>query len=300
MVTEVEFGSAGLVCRGWHMSAVHDGLVGPAGRPVVVIAHGVGGTVDTGLRQFAENLCAAGVDALAFDYRGFGTSEGEPRQSVSMRGQIEDLNAAVEAARLLPGVDGSRVVLWGVSLAGGHVLSVAGQRGDVAGVIAVTPLVDGWAAAVLALRYGTLSSMVRCTLAGVRSRNSVARGGDPVNIPIVGPPGQDGAINLGDAYARYTSLAGPTWRNEIDARIGFELLRYRPVRVAASIRCPVLIQIGDRDRSAPPHSAAAAAAKCGAEVRRYDADHFDVWPGGTCFDGVLADQRTFLASVFAT
>ena len=47
-----------------------------AGRPVVVMAHGLGGTKDSGLEPFAEALAAAGLDVLAFDYRGFGASSG--------------------------------------------------------------------------------------------------------------------------------------------------------------------------------------------------------------------------------
>lgn len=190
------------------MKAGHDQLARTGGRPALVMAHGVGGTVDSGLHRFAEVLCGVGVDVLAFDYRGFGRSGGRPRQSVSMRDQIDDYHAAVAAARRLPGVDASRVGLWGVSLAGGHVLSVAAQRPDIAGVIALTPLVDGWAAVVLALRHRAVSSVARCTLAGARSRISTSRGGQPVSIPIVAPPGHDAAINLGDAHQRYVSLAG--------------------------------------------------------------------------------------------
>lgn len=189
------------------MGALHDELAGEHGRPVVVMAHGVGGTVDTGLRQFAESLCATGVDVLAFDYRGFGTSGGTPRQSVSMHGQVVDFHAAVDAARGLSGVDPDRVVLWGVSLAGGHVLAVAAARRDVAAVIALTPLVDGWAAAVLALRHCSPMSVARCTAAGVRSRASVARGVTRSPSPSWRRPG----MTVRSTSAVH-SIATPRWQ----------------------------------------------------------------------------------------
>ena len=63
-----------------------------------------------------------------------------------MAGQLEDYRAAMSAAARLPGVDPQRIVLWGVSLAGGHVISAAAGRADVAAVVALTPLVDGLAA----------------------------------------------------------------------------------------------------------------------------------------------------------
>lgn len=257
--TEVEFLSGGHLCRGWHAVARDDRFAGTWGRPVVVMAHGLGGTADTGLTAFADEFCDAGVDVVAFDYRGFGLSDGLPRQSVSMRRQVEDVTSAIGAARTRPGVDPSRLVLWGVSLGGGHVMSVAAQRVDVAAAIALTPLVDGWAAARLALRHRAMDSVARNTVAGMRSLVAKRRSADPVLMSVVAEPGTDAAINLDGAHRRYTSLAGPSWRNEVDASIGFELLRYRPIRSAAKIRCPLLVQIGDADRSAPPGAAALSA-----------------------------------------
>ena len=41
------------------------------------MAHGIGGTRDSGLLPFAEAFAEAGLDALLFDYRNFGDSTGE-------------------------------------------------------------------------------------------------------------------------------------------------------------------------------------------------------------------------------
>ena len=86
-------GPDGVRLHAWHFTGSGDALATPAGRPVVVMAHGLGGTKDSGLAPFAERLAAAGLDVLAFDYRGFGASEGEPRQTVSMAGQLDDYRA---------------------------------------------------------------------------------------------------------------------------------------------------------------------------------------------------------------
>ena len=40
------------------------------------MAHGFGGTQDSGLAPFATALAAGGLDVLTFDYRGFGASGG--------------------------------------------------------------------------------------------------------------------------------------------------------------------------------------------------------------------------------
>ena len=291
------FESEGTECSAWHFTGAGEALASTAGRPVVVMAHGLGGTKDSGLRPFAQSLAAAGLDVLAFDYRGFGTSGGSPRQTVSGAGQVADYRAAMAAAARLPGVDPQRLVLWGVSLSGGHVIEAAADRPDVAAVVSLTPLVDGLAAGRHALATHKPSELVRSTVAGVRSRASSALGKPAVMMPVVGRPGEVAALSLEGCYDDYLAIAGPTWRNEIDASVGFELGNLRPVRQADRISCPMLVQIADFDRSAPPYAAAKAAFKARAEVRHYPCDHFDVWPGKPWFSSAVDHQVAFLTRV---
>ena len=292
--TEVTFRSDGVQCRALHVPGTTEELAAAEGRPVVVMAHGLGGTVDSGLVPFARGLADAGLDVLAFDYRGFGTSGGSPRQTVSISRQVADYRAAVDAARALPGVDAGRVVLWGVSLAGGHVFEVAAGRDDIAAVISLTPIVSGLAAGLLAFAHHKPSSILRSTGSGLKSRL-----GKPVMMPLVGRPGEVAALSLDGHYDDYLAIAGPTWRNEIDASVGLELGQLRAGRTAARVTCPVLVQIADFDRSAPPQASAKAAVKARAEVRHYPCDHFDVWPGKRWFEASLAHQTRFLRRVLA-
>ena len=293
------FVSDGTTCAARHLPADGDALATSGGRPVAVMAHGLGGTMDSGLAPFAAGLAAAGVDVLMFDYRGFGASEGSPRQVVSVRRQVADYRAAMAAAAGLPGVDPNRLVLWGVSLAGGHVLTAGAGRDDVAAVVALTPLVDGLAAGRHALASHSGGELLRSTALGVRSRVATLRGRPPVTMPVVGKPGDVAAMTLEGAYEDYLSIAGPTWVNELDAAIGFELGRQRSGRSARDLRCPLLVQIADFDRSAPPQAAAKAAFRGRAQVRHYPCDHFDVWPGKDWFDAALSHQVRFLTQTLA-
>ncbi|UXA19606.1 alpha/beta hydrolase [Mycobacterium sp. SMC-4] len=287
---EITFTSAGVNCSGWHFRA--DG----AGdrRPIVVMAHGFGGTKDSGLAPFAQHFAASGVDVLAFDYRGFGASAGQPRQSLSVRRQVEDYHSAVEAAKALDGVDPGRVALWGASFSGGHVLTVAAARTDIAAVMAVTPLTSGLAVSRAAAASRDLITSLRWTAAGIRSRVAVRRGGAPTLMPLVAPVGEPGALALDGAYESYTSMAGPTWRNEIDCAVGLEVLRVHTTAAAKKLRCPLLVQIADFDQYVPAGAVAATAAHGRAQVHRYPCDHFDVWPGHGWFDKAAADQVAFL------
>ncbi len=114
-------------------------------RPCVVMAHGFGCTRDGGLAPFAVRFAAAGCDVLLFDYRGFETSDGHPRQYVSHRRQRGDWRSAVAFARGMDNVDPERIALWGTPYAGGHVIAVAAGDQRAAAVIAQGAAVDGLA-----------------------------------------------------------------------------------------------------------------------------------------------------------
>lgn len=288
------FDSEGTRCEAWHFAAEHNGLATDAGRPLVVMAHGLGGTKDSGLEPFARAFAEAGLDVLAFDYRGFGGSAGSPRQVVSLDAQLADYRAAMTAAAALPDVDPSRLVLWGVSLAGGHVLRAAADRDDVAAVVSLVPMVDGLAAAVHATATHSPGELLRATARGIRGRISARAGRGPVLMPIVARPGEIGAMTLPGALEDYLAIAGPTWRNEIAADVTLELGTRKPSAAAARIRCPLLVQIADFDQSAPPQAAAKAAFKGRAEVRHYPCDHFDVFAGKDWHEPAVAHAVHFL------
>lgn len=291
---ELSFTSHGTPCSAWHFRAS-----GEHSRPVVVMAHGFGGTKDSGLEPFAERFAAAGIDVFAFDYRGFGASEGQPRQTISLERQLADFHSAIAAAADLPDVDRGRIGLWGASMSGGHVLQVAGDRDDIAAVIALTPLTSGLAAGRAAIGERDVLTALRWTATGVRSKLSVARGGAATLMPIVGRPGEPGALTLSGAYESYLGMAGPTWRNQIDSSVGMELGRMNVKAAVRRISCPVLVQIGDFDRFVPAGTVAKTAELARAQVHRYACDHFDVWPGNEWFGKTVDDQVAFLRRVLA-
>jgi len=296
----VAFDSSGTPCDAWYFRASDDRLANDRGRPIVVMAHGLGGTKDSGLQPFAQRLADAGLDVFAFDYRGFGSSGGAVRQRVDVADQLDDYRAALSAAAALDGVDPGRVALWGVSLSGGHVLAVAAGRTDVAAVVSMTPLVDGRAAAVTALRHHSVRTLARSAATGLRSRVGALTGRTGTTIAVVGRPGETAALSLDGYFEDYTGIAGPTWRNEIDANITMQLGSYRPAKQAKNVRCPVLMQIADFDRSAPPHSAALAGFAARAEVRHYPCDHFGLYAGHRGFDAAVEHQILFLSRHLGT
>jgi pimeloyl-ACP methyl ester carboxylesterase len=298
--TDISFDSSGVRCSAWHFVGEGDAFAEPDGRPVVAMGHGFGGTMDSGLEPFAERISAAGIDVLTFDYRGFGASEGAPRQTVSVAAQIGDFEAAIAAAKRLPGVDPNRIVLWGSSMSGGHVLRVAADNADVAGVIAMTPLTSGVAVSRAAVEHRDVVSALKWTLVGVKSRVDVARGRRPTLMPLVAHPGEPGALALDGAYESYTAMAGPTWRNEIDSAVGLQIGSIRTTDAAKRLRCPLLVQVADFDRYVPAESVVKTAVLGRGQVHHYPCDHFDVWPGHDWFEKAAGDQVAFLTRTLST
>jgi hypothetical protein len=60
---DITFRSHGVTCRAWHFRGAGDAFIGPAGRPIVVMAHGFGGTRDAGLQPFAVVFLAGALAA---------------------------------------------------------------------------------------------------------------------------------------------------------------------------------------------------------------------------------------------
>jgi hypothetical protein len=88
---DVEFSAEGVVLRGWFYRA--EGATGRA--PTVVMAHGFSAVKEMYLDAFAEVFAAAGLNALVFDNRGFGASDGEPRQEIDPWQQVRDYRHAI-------------------------------------------------------------------------------------------------------------------------------------------------------------------------------------------------------------
>ncbi|MET9911154.1 alpha/beta fold hydrolase [Streptomyces sp. NPDC006476] len=262
-------------------------------RPVVVMAHGLGGVREMRLDAYAERFAAAGYACLVFDYRHFGASGGQPRQLLSIRRQLQDWRAAVAYARSRPETDPRRLVLWGTSFGGGHVLATAAQDPAVVAVIAQGLFTDGVASA-LAMRPDT---SVKVMARAVRDVVGARLGRPPVMVATAGPPGSAALMTAADAEPGYLALVpnDAPFSNQVAARFALDILRYRPGRRTAKIACPVLLCVCEHDSVAPARPTLRHARRAPrGEIRLYPDGHFDIYLGEP-FERVLHDQLAFLA-----
>jgi dienelactone hydrolase len=284
--TDITFPSGDADCSAWLYLPEREG---PA--PVVVMAHGLGAIREMRLEPYAERFRAAGYACLVFDYRHFGASGGEPRQLLSVARQLEDWRSAVAHARSRPELDPDRVVLWGSSFGGGHVIATAAEV-PVAAAIAQCPFTDGLAS-TLAIAPRTSARLVRLA---VRDLLAARRGGAPVMVPLAGDPGTVALMTAPDVVEGFLTLVpeGVSFRNEVAARVAFDILAYRPGAKAAKVTCPLHVTVCDRDTVAPARPTSRLVNKAPrAEVVHHPVGHFDIYVGED-FERVVADQLGFL------
>jgi uncharacterized protein len=291
----ISFDSHGTACAAWYLRADGDDLAKSGRRPCVVMGHGFGATRDSGLLPFADRFAAAGADVLAFDYRGFGTSDGTPRQDVNHRRHRQDYHAAVATARSMPGVDTSRIVLWGSSYSGGHVVAVAAEDPSVAAVISQGAAMDGLAALREIAKTAGVPKVLVMTGHGLRDTARAIARRSPHLMPVVGRPGSLAAITAVGGLQGYQAIVGPTFRNEMCARGILKVSLNRPVRSASKLRCPILLVVAEQDNIAPASSVYRVARHAGplAEVESFQCGHFDIYTGEV-FEKSVSAQVDFL------
>lgn len=291
--TETSFLSDGIRCA----ATVFRPTAQDVPRPAIVMAHGFGTPRALRLYAYAEKFVAAGYVVMVFDYRHFGDSDGEPRQLLDVPRQLTDWRHAVEFTRTLDGVHSNRIVGWGTSFAGGHVLTLAGSGVRFAAVIAQVPHVDG-IAAVRAVGFRHTLRVGPAALAdGARAllRRS-PRYIDSVGLPgtpavMVSPDAVDGRENL----IRESGLSRGDYPETVAARILLQIWRYSPGRTVSGIDCPALVQIMTEDAVTPASVALRAAKKIRrATIRSYAGGHFAPYVE-PFFTPVVNDQLAFLA-----
>ena len=284
--SEVHFASGTDTCAAW--------LYAPSDTskpvPCLVMAHGFTLTRNDTLPRFAEAFAKAGFAALLFDYRHFGDSTGEPRQLLDIQRQREDYRAAVAHARSLPFVDAERIILWGFSFSGGHVLAVGEQDARVAAVISVAPFVNGLANLRITPPGVLVKAVGLALLDGLRA----LFGGPPLYVPAAGAPGTFALLTAEEAlpgYESITSSPDSRWRNQLAARVLLSVPFENPGGAAGRLGVPMLMQVADRDHTVPPGAAVRAGRRASkGELKHYPSGHFEMYTR----PDVLDDQLSFL------
>ena len=277
---DIEFDAEGVTLRGWFYPAEQ----ARSTAPTVVIAHGFSAVKEMYLDSYAEVFAAAGLNALVFDNRSFGASDGEPRQEIDPWAQVRDYRHAITYATTLPEVDANRIGIWGSSYSGGHVLVVAAIDRRVRAVVSQVPLISG---------HANFRALVRADfIAGFQdgfNADRLARfqGEPPAMVPVVAQdPLAPSALPTHDSWEWFTETGAtraPSWRNEVTLRSVEMFTEYEPVTYIPYISpTPLLLLPAIGDHLCPAELAIAAfeTAREPKKLTILPGGHFDAYVKG--------------------
>jgi uncharacterized protein len=137
------------------------------------------------------------------------------------------------------------------------------MRTDVAAAVAQAPIVDGRAAARNAMRHARPLPLLALAARATVDVVGALFGAAPKLVPVAGGPGEVALLTTPDAAHGRAALdpegVYPEWDGRVAARFAFSSSRYRPVKRARRVQCPLLILAYNDDQSALVRPAARAA-----------------------------------------
>jgi predicted acyl esterase len=115
----------------------------PNGTPVIIMTQGLTLLKEHYIPNWGSKFVEAGYSVLIYDHRGWGSSEGSPRNVVNPMQQAEDYHDAVLFARSLSEIDSSRIAIWGIGHSAGASTIAAGDNPYIKTAILVMPFFSG-------------------------------------------------------------------------------------------------------------------------------------------------------------
>ena len=265
---DVDFYSKGTRCAAWLYLPQTEKKC-----PVIVMAHGLGGTRELRLYEYAERFAAAGYACYLFDYRNYGASDGNKRQLINVKMQLEDWKNAIEFIKKDPRVDGENLLLFGTSFSGGHVIWLTAHRDDVKATVAQCPYTNTMATIkVVGLPY--ILKKAPFVIADVLT---CITGYHPVMLKLSTYKGEN-ALMEADEETTNRYLEGADFINKAPARTLLEFVKYSPGKFFGKINTPIYVAACSNDMLAPADKTVRLAKKAKRLTYKfYDCGHFEIY-----------------------
>lgn len=263
-------------------------------RPAVLMVGGWGSVQQALTSSFVNRFVEAGFAVMEFDYPSWGHSAGWPRQDINPWTRVRVADAALAHLKNLPQVDAYKIVLWGTSFGGGHVVDLAAAHPELRGAIIQVPMLDG----VVTVRAVPPLRLLKFIATGVID---LIKPGLRIYFPTLAKPGEFGTMDRDRAWDALTTaikaLNDNKYDNRVTARSLLTVAFYRPWTRLKKVDLPMLIVGATRDTVAPFVSDKVRGVRNpNLQVIEMDADHFDPY-FDPFFPQMIGHQLAFLKSV---
>lgn len=216
--------------------------------PVVIACSGYQGQKVIHPQRFARALNPLGYAVLAFDYRGFGLSEGERGRLVPQE-WAEDIRAGIDRLSAVGDVDLARLALAGWGLGGGVVVAEAAEDPRVRAVACLNGIGDGTRSTRAMHDEASWSRLLRRIEADRARRTTTGRSEitDPWDIVRLDLDGRT------DGYVEEQLYRAPGFGTGVTLESAEYLLRFAPERMVARLAPrPLLIVHGAQNELHKP------------------------------------------------
>ncbi len=190
---------------------------------------------------YAENLAKEGFITLAFDFRNFGESEGEPRFYESPGLKKVDIKNAVTFLESLPEVNNARIGAFGVCAGAMYTLMAASEDARIKSVVTTASWLHD--AEAVKLFYGGEDGVNEKIKAAQAAKKSYAENGSVKYIPSISTEDASAAMyGPYDYYLNPERGAIKEWSADKFAVMSWEdWLTTDPMPTAAKLTAPTLM-----------------------------------------------------------
>ncbi|PRX97080.1 alpha/beta hydrolase [Allonocardiopsis opalescens] len=224
--------------------------------------------------RYARGLAERGQAALAFDFRGYGESGGEPRDVESAALKVRDLRSAVAYLAGRDDVDASRLGVLGVCAGAGYAAVAATEEPRIRSLALVAPWLHD--ARLVREVYGGESGVRERVDAGLAAESRYRETGEVDYVPAVSETDPAAAM-----YGPITYYLDPrrgriaAWSNRFAVMAWPEWLGFDPIQAAPHVDVPTLVV--HSDDAAVPDGARRFVAQLAGPATAH-------WTQGTQFD----------------
>lgn len=190
---------------------------------------------------YAARLAEKGFITLAFDFRNFGESEGEPHFYENPQMKVVDIQNAVSYLSTLPEVENNRVGAFGVCAGAGYTLVAASQDERIKAVVTTASWLHD--ADAVKLFYGGEAGVNAKIAQAQAAKNNYAKNGVVDYIPTISTTDESAAMyGPYDYYLNPARGAVPEWSDDKFAVMSWEdWLTFDPTTSAQDVTRPTLM-----------------------------------------------------------